>query len=233
MSERGETRVKQTLLDIYDRLLGRYGRQHWWPAETRFEMMVGAVLTQAAAWTNVERAIDNLKAAAALSPDAIRRIPQDDLAQLVYPAGYYNAKARKLKALATYLGESFGDDLDAMTQVEPGLLRPRLLAVHGIGEETADDILLYALGKPVFVIDAFTRRLLNRLGLVPDRGPYSAIQGYFMDDLAPDPEMYGEYHALIVRHAKVACRKSRPVCEGCVLLDICPTGKVNMGESED
>jgi endonuclease-3 related protein len=231
VSRHGHIRAKLTLLDIYDRMLGRYGHQSWWPADTRFEMMVGAVLTQAAAWTNVEQAIENLKAAAALSPDAIRRLPQDDLARLVYPTGYYNSKARKLKALAAYLGERFGDDLDAMARVEFDSLRPELLAVHGIGEETADDILLYALGKPVFVIDAFTRRLFSRLGLAPDLGPYSAYQGYFTEHLAPDPELFGEYHALIVRHAKVACRK-RPVCNGCVLLEICPTGKGNMGGSE-
>ena len=231
MSGHGHVRMKQTLLNIYDRMLGSYGNQHWWPADTRFEMMVGAVLTQAAAWTNVEQAIENLKAADALSPDAIRRLPQDDLARLVYPAGYYNAKARKLKALAEYLGERFGDDLDAMARVELDSLRPDLMAVHGIGEETADDILLYALGKPVFVIDAFTRRLFSRLGLAPDRGPYSTYQDYFTKHLAPDPKLFGEYHALIVRHAKVACRKS-PVCNGCVLLEICPTGKENMAEPE-
>jgi endonuclease-3 related protein len=222
--------VRQTLLDIYDRLLGRYEHQSWWPADTRFEMMVGAVLTQSAAWTNVEQAIENLKAAAALSPAAIRKLPQDDLARLVYPTGYYNSKARKLKALAEYLDGRFGDDLDAMARVELDSLRPDLLAVHGIGEETADDILLYALGKPVFVIDAFTRRIFSRLGLAPDRGPYSAYQGYFTEHLAPDPELFGEYHALIVRHAKIACRK-RPVCSGCVLLEICPTGKANMAAS--
>ena len=132
----------QQLLDVYDRLLAEYGPQHWWPAETRFEVMVGAVLTQAAAWGNVQQAIDSLKAAGALSAGAIRDIDERDLARLVYSSGYYNAKARKLKALARYLGERFGDDLDAMSREDAGTLRVELLTIHGIGEETADDILL-------------------------------------------------------------------------------------------
>ena len=216
--------MRAKLLDIYTRLLGRYGRQHWWPADTRFEMMAGAILTQSASWSNVERAIDNLRLAEALSPQAVRKLPQDELAELVYPAGYYNSKAQKLKALADYLGKRFGDDLDAMARVGLESLRRELLAVHGIGEETADDILLYAMLQPVFVIDAFTRRLFARLGLTPEQGPYDVYQGYFMEHLPLDPELYGEYHALIVRHGKDVCRK-RPLCQGCVLLELCPTGK--------
>jgi endonuclease-3 related protein len=214
-----------SLEGLYDLLLGRYGPQHWWPADSRFEMMVGAVLTQSAAWTNVEKAIDNLKAAGKLSAEAIRATPQDELATLVYPSGYYNAKARKLKALAEYLGQRWGDDIDAMARAELADLRAELLAVHGVGEETADDILLYALGKPVFVIDAFTRRLIDRLGLAPAEGRYSAYRALFMDRLAPDAGVYGEYHALIVRHAKEACRKTAPLCGGCVLQEVCPTGR--------
>ena len=159
------------LREIYARLLARFGPQHWWPAETRFEVMVGAVLTQATAWGNVEKAIARLKEADALSPGGLRRLPVDELAQLVYPSGYYNAKARKLKALVMYLGERFGDDLDAMGRSDTPALREELLGIHGIGDETADDILLYALGKPVFVVDAYTRRLFHRLGLAPERGP--------------------------------------------------------------
>ena len=135
------------LTEVYDRLLARFGPQHWWPAETRFEVMVGAVLTQATAWGNVEKAIGRLKTADALSPAGIRRLPVDELAQLVYPSGYYNAKARKLKALVVYLGERFGDDLDAMGRCDTPALREELLGIHGIGDETADDILLYAAGE--------------------------------------------------------------------------------------
>lgn len=214
-----------SLGEVYQLMLGRYGPQHWWPADSWFEMMVGAVLTQSAAWTNVEKAIGNLKSAGKLSPEAIRATPQDELATLVYPSGYYNAKARKLKALAEYLGTTWGDDIDAMAGAELAPMRVELLGVHGVGEETADDILLYALDKPVFVIDAYTRRLIDRLGLAPGEDRYSAYQALFMDRLEADAEMYGEYHALIVRHAKEACRKTAPLCDGCVLLEVCPTGR--------
>ena len=214
------------LTEVYDRLLARFGPQHWWPAETRFEVMVGAVLTQATAWGNVEKAIARLKEADALSPGGLRRLPVDELAQLVYPSGYYNAKARKLKALVMYLGERFGDDLDAMGRCDTPSLREELLGIHGIGDETADDILLYALGKPVFVVDAYTRRLFHRLGLAPERGPYSEYSTLFTDSLPHDAAMFGEYHALIVRLGVEHCRKT-PVCAGCCLLEVCPTGKAN------
>ena len=209
---------------VYWRLLDAYGPQHWWPAEGRFEVMVGAILTQSAAWSNVEKAIDRLKAACKLSPAAIRETPTDELASLVYSSGYYNAKARKLKALAAYLGERFDDDIDAMRSCDTQSLRAELLAVHGIGHETADDILLYALDKPVFVIDAYTRRLLGRLGVAEEREPYAQHQQLFMDALPADPKLFAEYHALIVTHAKVSCLKS-PACKGCALQDICPTGQ--------
>ena len=209
---------------VYRRLFEAYGPQDWWPAEGRFEVMVGAILTQSAAWSNVEKAIDRLKAASKLSPAAIRETPADELASLVYSSGYYNAKARKLKALAAYLGERFDDDIDAMRSCDTQSLRAELLAVHGIGHETADDILLYALDKPVFVVDAYTRRLLGRLGVADEKQPYAQHQELFMAALPADSEMFAEYHALIVTHAKVSCRKS-PACRGCALLDICPTGQ--------
>ena len=215
------------LTEVYDRLLARFGPQHWWPAETRFEVMVGAVLTQATAWGNVEKAIARLKEADALSPGGLRRLPVDELAQLVYPSGYYNAKARKLKALVEYLEEAFGDDLDAMGRSDTPALREELLGIHGIGDETADDILLYALGKPVFVVDAYTRRLFHRLGLAPERGPYSEYGALFNDNLPCDAAMFGEYHALIVRLGVEHCRKT-PACAGCCLLEVCPTGKANI-----
>ena len=221
MSFRGSS---PSLEAVYRRLLEAYGPQHWWPAEGRFEVMVGAILTQSAAWSNVEKAIDRLKAAGKLSPAAIRETPTEELASLVYSSGYYNAKARKLRALAEYLGERFSDDIDAMRNCDTRSLRAELLAVHGIGDETADDILLYALDKPVFVIDAYTRRLLSRLGVADEKEPYAQHQQLFMAELPPDAGMFAEYHALIVTHAKVSCRKS-PVCGECVLLDICPTGQ--------
>ena len=217
----------KVLLDIYDRMLRAYGPQHWWPAETAFEVMVGAILTQSAAWRNVEKAINNLKAVDAVSPEALRRLSEKELARLVYPAGYYNAKARKLKALARYLGDRFDDDLEAMASEDVDSLRAELLAVYGIGEETADDIMLYAADKPVFVVDAYTRRVFFRLGLAPESGPYSAYQAVFAENLAPDAELFGEYHALIVVHGKDVCKK-RPLCQGCCLLEVCPTGRENV-----
>ena len=220
----GSKEIRQSLLEIYQRLAHRYGPQRWWPGETAFEIMVGAVLTQAAAWVNVEKAITNLKAASALSPQAIRRIPEERLAALLYPTVYYNVKARKLKALAEFLGRWFDDDLDAMSQENAGSLREELLGVYGIGEETADDILLYVSGQPVFVVDSYTRRIFARLGLAPQKGMYSEYQGLFTRHLPADPGLYGEYHALIVRHGREVCRK-RPECAGCCLLEVCPTGK--------
>jgi endonuclease-3 related protein len=219
MNERG------ALLSIYDRLLDRYGPQGWWPAETRVEVMVGAVLTQAAAWTNVEMAIAGLKAAGALSPGEIRALDVGDLARLIYSSGYYNAKARKLKALMEYLARRFDDDLDAMAAADLDTLRSELLDVHGIGEETADDILLYALGKPVFVVDAYTRRLFFRLGLTDENGTYSSLTDLFVCGLPTDPELFGEYHALIVVHSTDICKKL-PLCQNCCLLDTCPTGQM-------
>ena len=145
-------------MEIYRRLFELYGPQHWWPGESPFEVMVGAILTQSTAWQNVEKAIANLKNAGAMSPMALHNIPTDELAQLIHPSGYYNAKALKLQALVRWLGESCGDDLDKLFALDTNTLRHQLLDIHGIGPETADSILLYAANKPVFVIDTYTRR---------------------------------------------------------------------------
>ena len=219
--------MSESILDIYQRLYDAYGPQGWWPADDRFEVIVGAVLTQNTSWRNVEKAIWNLRAAGVLSPHGLRESLESDLARLVYPSGYYNTKARKLQAFARYVGDRYGDDLDALASCDAATLRGELLEVYGIGEETADDILLYALGKPVFVVDAFTKRLFYRLGLAAESGPYSEYQAMFEKNLAPDAALFEEYHALIVRQAGEVCRKTRPLCEGCVLLDICPTGQAH------
>ena len=226
-TEQEPRRVEKELVYVYERLLAAYGPQRWWPGDSAFEVMVGAVLTQATSWANVEKAIDSLKAANALSPSAIREKPEGELAQLIYSAGYYNAKARKLKALTQHLGRKYADDIDAMAAREMAPLREELLEVHGIGEETADDILLYALGKPAFVIDEYTRRTFVRLGLAPQGGRYSDYQALFTTSLSPDSKLYAEYHALIVRHGSSVCKK-RPLCRGCCLLEICPTGQENV-----
>ena len=223
--------MRDRLTDIYDRLLERYGPRDWWPAESRFEVMVGAVLVQNTAWSNAAKAIKALSEAGLLSPHGLRSADVADIARLVYSSGYYNMKARKLKALVEWLGER-NDDLEGLMVADPVSLREELLAIHGIGEETADDILLYALDMPVFVIDHYTRRLLHRLGLAPEKGPYSLYQQLFTDRLPPDVPLFNEYHALIVTHAANVCKKE-PACNDCCLLPLCPTGKARALKPSD
>jgi len=189
--------------------------RHWWPAQSPFEVMVGAVLTQNTAWRNVERAIANLQQANLLNPTAITDLSSVELALYLRPAGYFNVKARRLQSLCRFLLDQ--PKPERLKTVE---LRTRLLAVHGIGPETADDILLYAFQRPVFVIDAYTRRLFGRLGLLDAKAPYDALRRCFETALDPDLEMFNEYHALIVAHAKHVCR-SRPCCEQCCLSSVC------------
>ncbi|AII61597.1 endonuclease III domain-containing protein [Dehalococcoides mccartyi] len=212
--------LAQNLADIYQRLLKKYGPQHWWPAESRFEMMAGAVLTQSAAWTNVEKAISRLKEANLLSAEAILQAADSALAESIRPSGYFNVKVRKLKALSNWLQTGCGGQAEKLLEIESSVLRDELLSVWGIGEETADSILLYACGKPVFVIDAYTRRIFSRLGLTEKEAGYDRLQRLFTANLAADAALYNEYHALIVRHAKEHCRV-KPGCEGCVLKDVC------------
>ena len=214
--------IGQRLEEVYRRLMDGYGPQHWWPAEGPFEVMVGAILTQSAAWGNVEKAIASLKEAGALSPTALRRLPLAKLAKLIRPCGYYNAKALKLEALAQWLGESCADDLERLFRGDTATLRGQLLSIHGIGDETADSILLYAADKPVFVIDAYTRRILSRLGLAPVGVSYTVCQAIFMDSLPADSGLFNEYHALLVYLAKNVCCR-RPRCRECCLADICPS----------
>lgn len=223
-------RPSDRLLEIYRRLYAAYGPQRWWPGETPFEVVVGAILTQSAAWANVEKAIRNLKAAGALSPEGLARLSEGELAQLVYPAGYFNAKARKLKAFVALLFKRFDGDLEMLLAAPVEELRPLLLDTHGIGPETADSILLYAAGHPVFVIDAYTRRLFSRLGMTPGRDSYGSWQSLFMGNLEADAALFNEYHALIVRHGKEVCRR-QPRCEVCPLLEGCPTGGSGLSQA--
>jgi len=223
--------MKERLLEVHDRLLAAYGPQRWWPGdEDPFVVVVGAILTQTSAWANVERALSNLREAGLLSPAAIHAAPEEELAALVHPAGYFNAKARRLKAFVEMLYERFEGRLEGLLSLPADELRRVLLATHGIGPETADDIILYAAGRPVFVIDAYTRRILSRLGLRPGSEDYDGWQVLFMDVLPPDVALFNEYHALLVRHAKETCRKS-PLCGGCVLLASCPTGQARLQAS--
>lgn len=212
--------LSQQLTEIYRLLLTRYGPQHWWPGDSPFEVIVGAILTQSAAWGNVEKAISNLKQAGALTPTSLRQIPPDNLAELIYPSGYYKAKALKLKSFVERLAEAHQDSLEQLFSMEFTELREELLSIHGIGPETADSIILYAARKPVFVIDAYTRRILSRLGLSPSRDDYTSFQSQFMENLPADEKLFNEYHALLVRHGKEACKKT-PLCDRCCLRGIC------------
>ncbi len=220
---RTETGLQTRLLDVYERLYASYGPQRWWPGDSPFEVIVGAVLTQSAAWVNVEKAIANLKAAGAMTPEAIFSLPEDALALLVRPSGYFNAKARKLKAFLALLFERFGGDLDRLLACPLEDLRPLLLSTYGIGPETADSILLYAAAKPIFVIDAYTQRVFSRLNIAPTRDTYDAWQALFMEHLPADAALFNEYHALIVRHGKDVCRK-RSLCGACPLRVLCLAG---------
>ena len=207
--------------EVYDRLLARYGAQGWWPADSPFEVMVGAVLTQATAWTNVEKAIANLRDADALAPRAVREMDAAELEALIRPSGFFRVKARRLRALCEFIGARFSDDLSAMAREPAESLRREILGVDGVGEETADDILLYALGFPIFVVDAYTRRIFHRLGASAKDARYADLQRIFHAALPRDAALFNEYHALIVRHAIARCRKRAPLCEGCPLADAC------------
>ncbi len=203
---------------VYRRLLTAYGPQHWWPGDTPFEVMIGAVLTQNTAWVNVERAIANLRAADALSPQAIAAAPHGRLAAWLKPSGYFNLKAGRLQAFCRWYLEVGG--YDALAAWETAALRHALLAVHGIGPETADDMLLYAFERPVFVVDAYTRRLLTRLGMLEGEVGYERLRGALESALGADVALFNEFHALVVEHAKRHCRR-RPRCAECPLMAGC------------
>ena len=214
------------LRDVYNRLYDRYGPQGWWPGESPFEVIVGAILTQSTAWTNVEKALASMRSAGCWSFEAIAATPEDDLAPIIRSSGYYNAKARKLQAFARHLLERYGGDLETMFAQEVPALRSELLSIFGIGEETADDIIVYAANKPSFVMDSYTRRIVDRMGQSPGRGKanYAAYQSLFQDSLPADAVLFNEYHALLDHHAKVTCTKRDPQCGSCCLIDLCPTG---------
>jgi endonuclease-3 related protein len=202
---------------IYRALFRAYGPQHWWPGETAFEVMVGAVLTQNTAWSNVEKAIANIRGRGLLSPSLLAAVPRRRLAALIRPSGYFNVKAQRLHNLVAFLMDRFQGNVKRMFRRDPVSLRQELLAVHGIGPETADSILLYAGDKPLFVVDAYTKRIFSRHGIVPSGASYDDVQRLFMDGLPRDARLYNEYHALIVRLGKERCKKGRPRCEGCPL----------------
>ncbi|MEW6219825.1 MAG: endonuclease III domain-containing protein [Thermodesulfobacteriota bacterium] len=205
------------LLALHDRLLAHFGPQGWWPGETPFEVMVGAVLTQNTSWANVSRAIAALRDHDLLSLPALAAMPVAELAGWIRPAGYFNQKALRLKGLIAAINQEYGGDLAALFATGTPELRAWLLARKGIGPETADSILLYAAGKPVFVVDAYTHRILSRHRLTPEESSYHELQELFMDGLPEDVALFNEFHALLVACGKDFCRKSRPRCDGCPL----------------
>lgn len=209
-------RTTALLQELYDKMLKRFGPQYWWPGETPFEVMVGAILTQNTNWGNVEKAIANLKNKNLLDARKILAMPPETLAELIRPAGYFNVKTQRLRNFLGYFVETYGADMARMRERPIATLREELLAVKGIGPETADSILLYALDKPSFVIDTYTHRVLSRHFLITEEADYDEMQQLMMSSFPEDVPHYNEYHALLVRIGKDFC-KPKPQCEKCPL----------------
>ena len=208
---------EETLLNYYHKLYSAFGPQHWWPGENPFEIAVGAILTQNTSWKNVEKAIHSLKSKGLLSPDGIRLLSLAELAALIRSAGYFNLKAKRLKAFIEFLFSEYAGSLNGMFEEELFNLREKLLGVKGIGPETADSILLYAGEYPTFVVDVYTCRVLDRHNLMPFEPSYDEVQNLFARHLPEDASLFNEYHALFVKVGKEFCRKSTPLCEACPL----------------
>ncbi|MBF0529993.1 MAG: endonuclease III domain-containing protein [Deltaproteobacteria bacterium] len=210
-------RINVRLTDLYQRLYSIFGPRNWWPAQSPFEVMVGAVLTQNTAWTNVIKAITNLRTAGLLDPEGLHRVPSADLAQLIRPCGYYNVKTTRLKNLMDLIMRAGGGDPPRLLAWPADRLREELLSVNGLGPETADSIVLYAAGYPKFVIDTYTRRILSRHALASGQESYGQLQALFEDHLPHDAALFNEYHALLVRTGHLHC-KPEPRCGDCPLL---------------
>lgn len=221
------------VIELYERLHGALGHRHWWPADSPFEVVVGAVLTQNTSWRNVERALVGLKQAlpGGLSPQGILDLSQERLVELLHPAGYYNVKAKRLRSVAYHLVERWQGRPETMAEEVAGgrttlsAIRQELRAVHGIGEETADSILLYAAGLPSFVCDAYTRRIVARIGWLPDKASYADLQRLFVDSLPLDVALFNDYHAQIVRLGSQFCRPRDPRCDECPARPLCAYGR--------
>jgi endonuclease-3 related protein len=215
---------------VYDILLKTYGPQSWWPADTPFEVMLGAILTQNTAWTNVEKAMAGLREVCELTPEGVHSLAPSRLEKAIRSSGYFRQKADRLRGFCLFLLDEYGGDLSRMAPVPTTKLREELLSMHGIGPETADSILLYALERPIFVVDAYTVRLFSRLGLCAENAKYDDIQALFMENLEPDAGTFNEYHALIITHCKQRCRTKIPLCGECTLRDLCSYGSMGVWE---
>lgn len=203
--------------EIFDILYDHFGPQEWWPGETPFEIAVGAILTQNTNWSNVKKAIDALKNGGVLSYEALSRLSADDIAPLIRPSGYYNLKAGRIRNLLDMIAVEYNGDFDHFLRDSMGSVRENLLMVKGVGPETADSILLYACGHPVFVVDAYTHRVFSRHNLADEETDYDTLQSLFDAHLPEDVQLFNEYHALIVRVAATYCKKTKPLCEQCPL----------------
>ncbi len=204
------------LVQFYDVMTKHFGPMHWWPGDTPFEVIIGAILTQNTAWTNVEKCITAIKNDNAMDPYSMHVMPDEILKEMIRSSGYYNQKTKKIRAFLDFFHSTYNADIDAMKRQPIEILRPQLLSLFGIGPETADSILLYALDKPVFVIDAYTRRILSRHHLINPSADYETIRSLFEDNLDRDVQLYNEYHALIVNLGKDFCG-TKPRCEKCPL----------------
>lgn len=231
MDKRGRARssreVQAGILRIFKILNGHFGNLHWWPASSPFEVIVGAILTQNTNWQNVEKAIDNLKANSLMSPEALLKAEDHVIAQLIRPSGYFNIKTARLKSFLLFLSENFGNDLDRMFSRKLWPLREELLKIKGVGRETADSILLYAGNKAIFVVDAYTKRIFLRHGLIDVKADYDEIQQLFMKHLPPSHDLFNQYHALIVNTGKMFCAKKEPRCTECPLLVLLQEPRAN------
>lgn len=216
--------MKPSLHDVYDRLHATYGPQHWWPGDSPLEVMIGAVLVQNTSWKNVEKALDRLRDADLLDPRALCRLPADELAEHIRPAGYYRVKARRLHNLLKLVVDRYAGSLERMFDQDLETLREELLQTNGIGPETADSILLYAAQKPTFVVDTYTHRIFARHGWIDFGAGYYEIKEHFESGLDRDPALFNEYHALLVRVGHLHCRKT-PKCNGCPLAEWLPGGR--------
>ena len=217
---------------VYRALLDAHGPQQWWPhadEDGRFEICLGAILTQNTAWRSAARALENLRAAGAWPAAAILALPQDAIADLVRPSGHFNVKARKLHEFCRVLVEEFDGSIDALLEGDADEVRARLLSIWGIGPETADAMTLYAARLPTFVVDAYSYRLFERLDLAPGERRYELYRRFLLETIGPDVERLNEWHALIVRHGQQICRRSNPLCESCSLLAACPYGQQALG----
>jgi len=210
-------RSAQLITEMYDAMSAALGPSDWWPGDTPFEIAIGAILTQNTNWKNVEKAIDNLKNSKMLSPEAMHALAPKELAELIRPAGYYNIKTKRIRNFLEFLNAEADYDFESLKIQDLDELRPKILKVNGVGPETADSILLYALEKPTFVIDTYTFRLMDRHGQVWEDMNYHELQSLFMDALPEDVAVYNEYHALIVRIGKGWCKKKAGLCDTCPL----------------